>query len=86
MRLMMRQAGFGAPALHRAGQRLSLIASRGSSVIEQMANHCSAAGGLAERLGLGAAPRAGLEQAYARWDGEGVSPSLAGDKALACGA
>jgi len=43
-----------------------------------MAGHCSAAGALADRLGLGADVRAGIEQAYARWDGRGVPDDLSG--------
>jgi HD-GYP domain-containing protein (c-di-GMP phosphodiesterase class II) len=44
-----------------------------------MANHCSAAGALADRLGLSGDVRAGIEQSYARWDGKGVPGDLAGD-------
>ena len=43
-----------------------------------MANHCSAAGLLATRLGLSEDVRAGIEQAYARWDGQGVPDDLSG--------
>lgn len=43
-----------------------------------MANHCSAAGILAHRLGLGDDVRAGVEQSYARWDGRGVPSHLRG--------
>lgn len=55
------------------------MAARGRGVVEQMANHCSAAGQLADRLGPSAAVRAGIEQAYARWDGQGVPRELAGN-------
>jgi HD-GYP domain-containing protein (c-di-GMP phosphodiesterase class II) len=80
MRFMMRQAGQGASAAQGARRRLALAASRGTAVTQQMANHCSAAGGLADRLGLGAEVRTGLEQAYARWDGKGVPAGLAGEE------
>jgi HD-GYP domain-containing protein (c-di-GMP phosphodiesterase class II) len=43
-----------------------------------MADHCSAAGALATRLGLTDDVRAGVEQAYARWDGRGFPDDLAG--------
>ena len=55
------------------------MATGGRGVVEQMANHCSAAGELADRLGLSAGVRAGIEQSYARWDGRGVPGDLAGD-------
>ena len=40
-------------------------------MVEQMANHCSAAGVLARRLDLNTDVQAGVEQSYARWDGMG---------------
>ena len=56
------------------------MASGGRDVAEQMANHCSAAGLLADRLGLSAEVRSGIEQSYARWDGKGVPGELHGDQ------
>ena len=55
------------------------MATGGRQVVEQMASHCSAAGELADRLGLRGDVRAGIEQSYARWDGKGVPGDLAGD-------
>lgn len=78
MVFMLRKAGAGTSVLNRARQAVALMASGGRQVVEQMANHCSAAGELADRLGLGAGVRAGVEQAYARWDGRGVPNGLAG--------
>ncbi|MDQ3310761.1 MAG: LuxR family transcriptional regulator, partial [Actinomycetota bacterium] len=49
---MMRRAGAGTGALNRARQTLGLMATNGRDVMQQMANHCSAAGELADRLGL----------------------------------
>jgi HD-GYP domain-containing protein (c-di-GMP phosphodiesterase class II) len=79
MALMLRQAGAGTSAFNRARQAAVLAATRGRGVVEQMANHCSAAGELAERLGLDTDVRAGVEQAYARWDGKGVPSDLSGE-------
>ncbi|HVA05671.1 MAG TPA: HD domain-containing phosphohydrolase [Acidimicrobiales bacterium] len=76
---MMRRAGYGTSAFNRARQMAALMATGGRAVVEQMANHCSAAGVLATRLGLGPDVKAGIEQAYARWDGRGVPRGLAGD-------
>jgi HD-GYP domain-containing protein (c-di-GMP phosphodiesterase class II) len=77
-RYMLGHAGKGAPAADRWQQRIRLMASNGRDVAEQMANHCSAAGLLADRLGLGAEVRTGIEQSYARWDGKGVPGDLHG--------
>ena len=86
MMFMLRRAGSGTSAFNRVRQAAALMATGGRGVVEQMANHCSAAGALADRLGLGADVRAGVEQSYARWDGKGVPADLAGDGAVAGGA
>jgi HD-GYP domain-containing protein (c-di-GMP phosphodiesterase class II) len=79
MMFMLRRAGTGTSAANRVVQATRLMASGGKAVVEQMANHCSAAGVFADRLGLDADVRAGIEQAYARWDGKGVPADLEGD-------
>ncbi len=78
-RLLARRAGSGAAPLRRARQVVGVLATGGRAMVEQMANHCSVAGQLADRLGLSAEVRAGVEQSYARWDGKGVPSDLAGD-------
>jgi HD-GYP domain-containing protein (c-di-GMP phosphodiesterase class II) len=80
MVFMLRRAGAGTSAFNRARRAIRLMATGGNAVVEQMANHCSAAGVLADRLGLAAEVRAGVEQSYARWDGQGVPRDLAGDR------
>ncbi|MEN3316500.1 MAG: hypothetical protein V7605_2734 [Acidimicrobiaceae bacterium] len=79
MVFMLRRAGAGTSAFNRARQAIGIMATGGRAVVEQMANHCSAAGELADRLGLRAGVRAGIEQSYARWDGRGVPVDLAGE-------
>jgi HD-GYP domain-containing protein (c-di-GMP phosphodiesterase class II) len=79
MVFMLRRAGAGTSAFNRARQAVGIMATGGRAVVEQMANHCSAAGEFADRLGLSAGVRAGIVQAYARWDGKGVPRDLAGD-------
>ena len=78
MLFMLRRAGSGRSAFNRALEAASFMATGGRAVVEQMASHCSAAGALADRLGLGADVRTGIEQAYARWDGRGVPDTLSG--------
>jgi HD-GYP domain-containing protein (c-di-GMP phosphodiesterase class II) len=77
---MLRHAGKGSDVVSRWQQTLRLMATGGHDVAEQMANHCSAAGLLADRLGLRSEVRAGIEQSYARWDGKGVPEGLQGDQ------
>jgi HD-GYP domain-containing protein (c-di-GMP phosphodiesterase class II) len=79
MTFMLRRAGAGTSAANRARQAFGLMATGGRGMVQQMANHCAAAGELAGRLGLGTEARAGIEQSYARWDGRGVPAGLAGD-------
>ncbi len=80
MRYMLGHAGKGTPAVNRWLQTVRLMATGGREVAGQMANHCSAAGLFADRLGLGGEVRAGIEQSYARWDGKGVPGELHGDQ------
>ena len=79
MLFMLRRAGAGTSAFNRARQAAGIMATGGRTVVAQMASHCAAAGELAERLGLDATVRSGIEQSYARWDGKGVPADLAGD-------
>ncbi len=78
MMFMLRRAGHGTSAFNRARQAATLMAGGGRQVVQQMADHCSAAGVLATRLGLSGDVQAGIEQAYARWDGRGVPEDLSG--------
>jgi HD-GYP domain-containing protein (c-di-GMP phosphodiesterase class II) len=79
MMFMLRRAGAGTSPTNRFVQATRLMAGGGKAVVEQMANHCSAAGVFADRLGLDTDVRVGVEQAYARWDGKGVPGDLRGD-------
>jgi HD-GYP domain-containing protein (c-di-GMP phosphodiesterase class II) len=79
MLFMLRRAGSDGSAAHRVAQGARFVAGGGKAIVKQMANHCSAAGVFAERLGLDDDVRAGIEQAYARWDGKGVPDDLRGD-------
>ena len=79
MRFMLGRAGAGGSVAHRVRVASGFMASRGQGVLEQMADHCAAAGELAHRLGLSPGVRAGVEQTYARWDGKGWPQGLAGE-------
>ncbi|MEY2417345.1 MAG: hypothetical protein QOG90_25 [Actinomycetota bacterium] len=60
-------------------QKAVMMMTNGRAMIEMMAAHCSAAGELATRLGLSDDVSAGVQQAYARWDGKGVPSDIEGD-------
>ena len=78
MVFMLRRAGYGTSTFNRARQAVAVMSGGGRQVVQQMADHCSAAGALAIRLGLSEDVQAGIEQAYARWDGRGFPGDLAG--------
>ena len=78
MMFMLRRAGHGTSAFNRARQAAVFMAGGGRQVVQQMADHCAAAGTLATRLGLSDDVQAGIEQAYARWDGRGFPDDLSG--------
>jgi HD-GYP domain-containing protein (c-di-GMP phosphodiesterase class II) len=78
MVFMLRRSGQGTSAFNRARQAALLMASGGRQVAQQMAAHCSASGALAARLGFDDDVQAGVEQAYARWDGRGFPEDLSG--------
>lgn len=79
MVFMLRRVGSASPALGRTLKLAEFTATNGRGMVELLASHCAAAGEFADRLGLGTAVRAGIEQSYARWDGKGVPRGLAGD-------
>jgi HD-GYP domain-containing protein (c-di-GMP phosphodiesterase class II) len=85
MTYMLKRAGAGSPAGVRAQRAAKLLVTGARGVVELMATHCSAAGFLAQRLGLNESVQSGVEQSYARWDGRGV-PGGVGGKALALSA
>ncbi|MDE3086678.1 MAG: HD domain-containing protein [Acidobacteriota bacterium] len=78
MVFMLRRSGYGTGVWNRIRRTAAFMATNGRALLEAMAEHCAAAGQLAGRLGLGDEVRAGLEQAYARWDGRGLPKGLGG--------
>lgn len=71
---MLRRASSSGSALQRARRIGRLMATRGQDILAQMADHCAAAGELAEALGLDGIVGESIEQSYARWDGQGFPP------------
>ena len=77
-RFMTRNLGAGSSAARRARTALEFLIS-GREVAETMrGTHCTVAGDLAERLGVGAAVRDALLEVFERWDGKGDPGRLAG--------
>jgi len=54
----------------------------GQNAADMLANHWRAADHLTDRLGLGTAVRAGVEQTFERWDGAGVPKGAKGSEIL----
>lgn len=79
MAFMMGQVGSGEQPRRRAARRIAFMAGGRREVEGMFVTHCAVTGGLADSLGLGPDVRAGLQQAYERWDGKGEPHGLAGD-------
>lgn len=77
---MVRHLGRGGSKLRRIGVVGQFLATAGRSVQKVMEAHCVAAGELADRLGLGAAVRTPLLQAFERWDGKGTPGKVGHDE------
>jgi HD-GYP domain-containing protein (c-di-GMP phosphodiesterase class II) len=76
---ILRHLGVGSPALKRVGVGVEFARKGGSQDVSDMLfNHWRAADHLTERLGLDASVRAGVEQTFERWDGEGVPKGIKG--------
>ena len=76
---MLRHAGAGGPALHRARLAATLVATGGKAVQQGLRNHCLTTAQMAQRLGLGAEVCDPLRQVFTRWDGRGVPDDVGGD-------
>lgn len=77
---LLRHVGAGRPPLRRMQLLGSFVAS-GSELMESIdLTHCRLAGDLAGRLGLRPSVAAALQHAFARWDGKGAPPGLAGEE------
>ncbi len=80
---ILRHIGAGAPALKRVGVGVEFARGSGAQdASDMLLNHWRAADHLTERLGLGASVRAGVEQTFERWDGEGVPKGIKGTEIL----
>lgn len=71
-------AGRGGSAGRRLLVAATLVASGGKRVSQGIQSHCLTTSVLAEQLGLSADVATALRQFFARWDGHGVPPGLAG--------
>lgn len=80
MAFLLRRVGSGLPPRERA-RRIGSFMTGGTKSIEGFdMTHCVLAGTFAEQLGLGAAIRDQLLQAFERWDGKGTPKRLRGEE------
>jgi HD-GYP domain-containing protein (c-di-GMP phosphodiesterase class II) len=77
---LLRHLGAGQPPVQRARLAAAFMASGRRWMALMQPTHCLVAGELAERLGLGAAARDPLYEAFERWDGKGTPRRLKGDQ------
>jgi len=75
---LLRHLGAGREPVERVRTAIRFLAAPDSRPMEM--THCSVAGQLAERLGLGEGVRDCLQQVYERWDGKGQPAGLKGEE------
>ncbi|WP_141281879.1 HD domain-containing phosphohydrolase [Pseudonocardia hydrocarbonoxydans] len=80
LRYLVRRAGSGGSALHRARVAAGLVATRGRVVEDSLVAHCQVTGRLAARLGMPDRLCRCLGQTFARWDGRGSPAGLGGEE------
>lgn len=80
MGFMIRHAGLGSPSLHRLRLAANLVVTGGKGVERALLSHCLTTSRMAERLGLGTDVCSALQQAFTRWDGQGVPGGVGGDQ------
>jgi HD-GYP domain-containing protein (c-di-GMP phosphodiesterase class II) len=78
-RFLLGHVGAGRPALQRARLTGSFLLSGKAAMEGHVRAHCDVAGELAMRLGLGEDVSAALQQAFERWDGNGLPSGLKGE-------
>ena len=80
---ILKHLGSGASVPRRVSVGVDFARSGGMhDASDMLVNHWTAADHLAERLGLGSAVRASVEQTFERWDGQGVPKGIAGSEIL----
>lgn len=79
-RFMMRNLGAGGTRAQRSRTALQFMISGREAVEAMHGTHCTVAGELARRLGLGEAVRDALLEVFERWDGKGDPGRLAGEE------
>jgi HD-GYP domain-containing protein (c-di-GMP phosphodiesterase class II) len=80
MRFMVGRVGATEPPLRRITTIGRFLTGGSSDAAGAMLTHCQATGDIADRLGLDAAVRQSLGQAFERWDGKGVPGRRAGER------
>ena len=77
-RFMMSRVGAGAPPARRARTVVGFMRTGRRELGGMRVGHCSVAGELAVRLGLGEEVRDALQQVFERWDGNGDPGAVGG--------
>jgi HD-GYP domain-containing protein (c-di-GMP phosphodiesterase class II) len=78
-RYLFSRAGSDGGPLRRLSAGAGLVAGGMGTVMEAFVADCVVASRFADRLGLGPEVGTPLEQKFARWDGKGIPPGLAGE-------
>ena len=77
---MLRHVGAGTPAMHRLRLAMTLVVNGGKGVERVLLSHCLTTARMAGRLGLGTGVCDQPQQAFTRWDGNGVPGEIGGER------
>lgn len=77
---MLRHVGAGSPAMHRFRLAVNLVVTGGKGVERVLLSHCLTTARMAGFLGLGPEVCDQLQQAFTRWDGNGVPGDVSGEQ------
>ena len=78
-RFLLQNLGRGQPLPHRIMIAGALLRNTRGNLARMVGSHCTSAGLLAERIGLGAPTRDALTFTFERWDGKGLPQGVSGE-------
>ncbi len=78
-RFLLQNLGRGQPFPHRIMIAGALLRHTRGNLARMVGSHCTSAGLLAERIGLGTYTRDALTFTFERWDGRGLPQGVSGD-------
>jgi HD-GYP domain-containing protein (c-di-GMP phosphodiesterase class II)/DNA-binding CsgD family transcriptional regulator len=80
LRLMVNHVGRGLPGWERGIRAAAFVLTARNQVAQLINSHCTSAGVLSDRMGLGAQVGEALAYVFERWDGRGMPKGVRGER------